>query len=169
MANASPAQQWDTRYNTEVYQYGTAPNDFLAAQMRHLAPAGHVLMLAEGEGRNALHVLKSSKAHVTCVDLSKVGLDKARKLFEQNGIPESRYETVVADLAQFEIGQEAKWDAIVSIWCHVPEGVRKGLHERIVAGLKPGGVFILESYTIRQHVFPRLILIRNIVSNPCRP
>lgn len=152
MSAPSPAQQWDSRYNTEVFQYGTEPNDFLKAHLARLANATSILCLAEGEGRNALAVLKATKenAKVTCIDLSKVGLEKAEKLFAQNGVAASRYETVVADLAEYDIGTN-KWDAIVSIWCHVPEGMRKGLHARVVKGLKEkGGLLILEAYTPKQ-------------------
>lgn len=147
---ASPTDQWNSRYNTEIFQYGTAPNDFLAAQTARLANAKSILCLAEGEGRNALHILKNVPgARVVCVDLSAIGLDKAKKLFLKEGIDESRFETVVADLAEYDIGS-GKWEAIVSIWCHVPEGMRKGLHARCVEGLKSGGVFILEAYTPKQ-------------------
>ena len=42
------------------------------------------------------------------------------------------------------------WDAIVSIWCHVPTELRRALHSRVVQGLKVDGVFILESYHPKQ-------------------
>jgi hypothetical protein len=52
----------------------------------------------------------------------------------------------VADLGAFELGV-ARWDGIVSIWCHLPSTTRGRLHRAVVAALKPGGVLLLESYT----------------------
>jgi len=55
----------------------------------------------------------------------------------------------VADLAGFEIGPE-KWDAIVSCFCHIPSAIRIPLHRKVVKGLKPGGVFVLEGFSKEQ-------------------
>ena len=54
--------------------------------------------------------------------------------------------TIVADLEEYEIESEY-WDAIVSIFCHLSTPVRRILHKKIIRGLRPGGVFILEAYT----------------------
>lgn len=136
--------RWDERYSAEDYAYGPEPNDFLAAHA-HKLPAGRILCLAEGEGRNAVF-LASLGYQVTAVDQSAVGMRKARKLAEQKGVT---IDTIVADLAEFAIARNT-WDGIVSISAHVSGSIRKGLHHRVVAGLKPGGVFLLEAYTPRQ-------------------
>jgi len=136
---------WDTRYAGEAFMYGTAPNDFLREQVGMLPTGGRVLCLAEGEGRNAVFLAERGFA-VTGVDGSKVGLEKAQRLAQQRGV---KLETIVADLREFDLGQ-ARWDAIVSIWCHVPPDLRATLHPKIIAGLKPGGVFLLEHYHPKQ-------------------
>lgn len=133
--------RWDERYSAEDYAYGTEPNDFLAAHA-HMLPKGRVLSLAEGEGRNAVF-LASRGYEVTAVDQSAVGLEKARRLAEAKGVT---INTIVADLGEFAIEPNA-WDGIVSISAHVPKSIRKGLHRRVVGGLKPGGVLLLEAYT----------------------
>lgn len=136
--------RWDERYSAEDYAYGTEPNDFLAAHA-HMLPMGRVLSLAEGEGRNAVF-LAGQGYEVTAVDQSAVGLGKARRLAEREGVA---IETIVADLAEFKIEPQS-WDGIVSISAHVPRSIRKGLHRRVAEGLKPGGVLLLEAYTPRQ-------------------
>lgn len=136
---------WDTRYAGEAFMYGTAPNDFLREQVGVLPAGGRVLCLAEGEGRNAVF-LAGRGFQVTGVDGSKVGLDKAQRLAGERGV---KLETIVADLRDFDLGT-ARWDAIVSIWCHVPPDLRAALHPRIAAALAPGGVFLLEHYHPRQ-------------------
>lgn len=132
---------WDQRYAGVDYVYGTAPNDFLAAQAARL-PRGRALCLGEGEGRNA--VFLAGQGHeVLAVDASAVGMDKAQRLARERG---AAIETKVADLAVFPIAQ-GQWDLIVSIFCHLPPPLRRNVHRAAVAGLRPGGAFLLEAYT----------------------
>ncbi len=132
---------WDERYSAEEYAYGKIPNQFLAEHYRAI-PMGRVLSLAEGEGRNAVFLARQGYT-VTAVDSSRIGLDKARKLAEENGVT---IELIHADLAEFEIGVN-RWDGIVSIFCPLPPAVREQVHKKVMAGLKPGGVFLTEAYT----------------------
>ncbi len=135
---------WNERYSAEEYAYGTSPNKFLEANFSSI-PKGKVLSLAEGEGRNAVFLAKQGYS-VTAVDSSLVGLNKARKLAEENGVV---IEFIQADLADYDLG-ENQWDGIVSIFCPLPSSIRKQLHKKVAAGLKPNGVFLLEAYTPEQ-------------------
>ena len=135
---------WDERYSAEEYAYGTNPNKFLEANVSSI-PKGKVLSLAEGEGRNAVFLAKQGYS-VTAVDSSLVGLNKARKLAEENGVI---VELIHTDLAEYDLG-ENKWDGIVSIFCPLPSSIRKQLHKKVEAALKRNGVFLLEAYTPAQ-------------------
>lgn len=135
---------WDERYDIEEYAYGTKPNKFLEEMVSYI-PKGQVLSLAEGEGRNAVFLAKQGYS-VTAVDASLVGLNKARKLAEENGVA---VEFIHADLADYDLG-ENRWDAIVSIFCPLPSSLRKQLYKKVEAGLKRNGVFLLEAYTPEQ-------------------
>jgi hypothetical protein len=75
---------WDTRYSNANFCYGTEPNAFVAAMAGEI-PAGPVLCLAEGEGRNAVHLAQLGHA-VTAVDQSAVGLAKAARLAADRGV-----------------------------------------------------------------------------------
>jgi len=132
---------WDERYSAEGYAYGTKPNEFLADNFSQI-PKGRVLSLAEGEGRNAVFLAKQGYT-VTAVDSSSVGLDKAKKLAEENGVT---VEFIHADLADYDLG-ENRWDGIVSIFCPLPSSLRKQLYKKVEAGLKRNGVFLIEAYT----------------------
>lgn len=132
---------WDQRYAVDEYVYGTLPNDFLVSRVAAL-PRGRVLCLGEGEGRNAVWLAQQG-FEVHAVDASAVGLGKARRLAQARGVV---VRTVVADLATHEAGAGG-WDAIVSIFCHLPPAVRARVHGRIAHWLRPGGVFLLEAYT----------------------
>ena len=136
---------WDERYSGIEFAFGTEPNDFLRETFEQIPVGGHVLCLAEGEGRNAVFLAEQG-FEVTAMDMSEVGLNKANKLAKDRGVAIT---TQVADLADYNFGQD-KWDAIVSIWAHVPKTVRQYVHAQVGTALKPDGVFIVEAYTERQ-------------------
>jgi len=138
---------WNNRYGTAGYVYGTAPNEFLAAVADRIPP-GPVLCLAEGEGRNAVHLARRGHA-VTAVDQSATGLAKARALAQTHGVDLT---TVVADLTGFAI-TENSWAGIVAIFMHLPPTLRATVLARAVAGLRPGGMFVLECYSPAQLAF----------------
>lgn len=135
---------WDERYSEPGYIYGEEPNQFLAS-VADCIPPGPVLCVGEGEGRNAVFLAGLGRP-VVAVDQSAVGLAKARRLAESRGVV---IETIQADLTDFPIKPWA-WVGIVSIFCHLPSAVRVPLHRAVVAGLRPGGVFVLEAYTPAQ-------------------
>ena len=139
------SMNWDQRYGEPGFAYGTQANDFLIEQADRISEGGRVLCLAEGEGRNAVY-LAGRGYQVTGVDASAVGMTKARALAAERGVS---IDTVTANLDGFNI-EPGYWDGIVSIFCHVPPTVRRTLHRQVVAGLKPGGVLILEAYTPAQ-------------------
>jgi hypothetical protein len=151
MINSSPTTPqdqlrtfWNQRFASEVYAYGTAPNDFLRLQADRLQPlptGAPVLCLADGEGRNGVWLAGQGFA-VTSVDLSDAGLAKANALAARQGVTIS---TVNADVTSYELGQ-SRWAAIVNIFMHLPSQSRRDLHRRCVAAMQPGGLFVYEAY-----------------------
>lgn len=132
---------WDERYAEPELTYGAEPNDFLR-EMASRIPAGPVLGLGEGQGRNAVFLAGLGHA-VTVVDQSAVGLARAGELATSRGVTLA---PVVADLADFDPGP-GPWSGIISIFCHVPSALRRRLYPRCAEVLATGGVLILESYT----------------------
>ncbi len=141
---STPNEMWDRRYAEEGWAYGTEPNDFLREVADRL-PDGDALCLAEGEGRNAVFLAAGRAGRVIAVDRSGVGLAKAEQLAEARGVA---LEAVVADLATYEPPGELA--VVTSIWAHVPPDVRRALHAKVVAALRPGGAMVLEAYTPAQ-------------------
>lgn len=133
---------WDQRYSEPEFAYGQQPNDFLVACLSAIPNNGKVLCLAEGQGRNAVYLAQQGH-QVSAVDQSAIGLQRAEQLAAEKGVT---IQIVVADLADFELGQN-QWDAIVSIAAHLPPVIRKKVHQQISTALKPNGVLILEAYT----------------------
>ncbi len=144
MTPASDRPFWDQRFSGSDYVYGTAPNDFLADVAARI-PAGPVLCLAEGEGRNAVFLAARGHA-VTAVDQSTAGLAKAAALAARRGVSLT---TTVADLADYAVAP-GTWSGIVAIFMHLPPALRATVLARAAAGLRPGGVFVLECYTPAQ-------------------
>lgn len=136
---------WDERYASADYVYGIEPNDFLREQAHHITPGGRVLCIADGEGRNGVYLARLGY-DVTSVDASRVGLDKAAALATSHSVSIT---TIHADLADFDFGVE-QWDAVVSIFCHLPGQLRSRVHAAIPASLRHSGVVILEAYTVDQ-------------------
>lgn len=135
---------WNEKFANAEYAYGTEPNEFLAASVAKLKP-GAALSLAEGEGRNAVWLAQQGFT-VSSIEQSEKGVAKTLRLALQRGV------IVMAERGELEIFhiQPNSWDLIVSIYAHTPQELRRKLHRQVVAGLKPGGVFVLEAYTPAQ-------------------
>lgn len=137
--------QWDERFTQEGFFYGKEPNDFLRENFTVFSPKGKILCLAEGEGRNAVF-LAGKGFEVTAMDGSGEGLKKTHHLAQEKNVTVT---TEAGDLVDYQMGEE-KWDGIVSIWCHLPKTIWKAMLLRVTQALKPGGIFLLESYTPQQ-------------------
>ena len=139
---------WDDRYDHPNYFYGFRPNDFLVTAEVMVRRRGRVLVLGDGEGRNGVWL--AQKGHdVTTVDISEVGARKARVLAQERGV---ELDIQVADLADWVQGAAAlgPWDAIVSIFCHLPSGLRYDVARALTPQLAPTGKLIMEAYTPAQ-------------------
>jgi SAM-dependent methyltransferase len=136
---------WNSRYAGDTYFYGHEPNDFLKERAALFAKGDDTLCLADGEGRNGVF-LATLGARVTAVDLSPVALEKAKRLAGERGVD---LETEVVDLAVWDLGVD-RWDAVVSIWAHLPPAVRSVLHPKIARAVRPGGILFVEHYHPQQ-------------------
>ena len=125
--------------------YGSAANDFLIERAAEIIPGGRVLTLAEGEGRNAIFLAQQG-FQVTAIDWSEVGLAKLTKWAEKEHL---HIDTICADITAHDLGTSA-WDAIVSIWFHLPSKDRIPLYRHYIQALKVDGVLILEAYNPNQ-------------------
>jgi len=137
------SSKWDERFGVEEYVFGTDPNDFLVAQSGMLRSP--VLSLGEGEGRNAVF-LASLGLTVYAVDSSVVGLSKARSLARSRGLD---IRTIEADLAH-HVPPDSHYEAVISIFAHLPSPVRQQLYPRVTRCLKPGGILLIEAYAEAQ-------------------
>lgn len=135
---------WDQRFSGGSYVYGDQANDFLREQAANL-PLGTALCLAEGQGRNGVH-LASLGHQVTVQDLSPVGLKAAEALAQQRGVT---LQTQCGDLRDFQ-AEANSMDLVVAIWMHLQPELRAQVHREAIKALKPGGHLLIEAYTPRQ-------------------
>jgi SAM-dependent methyltransferase len=143
---AHDPQYWDARFAEAGYAYGTEPNDFLREvlpDLPHVPGGGDALSLCEGEGRNAVFLARHG-FRVTAVDFSAVGLAKARDFAARQGVS---IETVQADLAQFDPGQN-RWDLVIAIFAQPPAPVRRRLYAAMARALRANGRFVLETKAV---------------------
>ncbi|MBI2501977.1 MAG: methyltransferase domain-containing protein [Candidatus Latescibacteria bacterium] len=136
---ASPAQTWDQRYAAEEYLYGKEPVEFLRAQIGRLG-RGRALCLAAGEGRNEVFLAQQGFA-VVAVDVSARGLEKCQALAKERGV---QVQTVKADLRDWDLGK-AQYALITDFYYYQPD-----LFPKIIAALKPGGIFIMQNFSLDQ-------------------
>lgn len=132
---------WDHNFAVAGFKYGTAPNAFLVAQAHRLKPGSDVLVPGDGEGRNGVWLAQQGH-RVTSMDGSSVGLQKAQALAAERNVT---LETALGDLADWS-PEPAAFDAVVLTFVHLPPAIRADAHRRLAAGLRPGGVLVLEAF-----------------------
>ncbi|MCJ7755521.1 MAG: class I SAM-dependent methyltransferase, partial [Thermoanaerobaculales bacterium] len=95
----SPAEpdreRWDRKFASSEFIYGKEPSRFLADNVELLPATGRALDVAAGEGRNSVFLARQG-LEVDAVDISEVGLAKARQLADEAGV---NINTIVADLS----------------------------------------------------------------------
>ena len=136
---------WDARYAGETYAYGTEPNAYFRQRLDALPP-GRLLLLAEGEGRNAVFAAQRGW-QVTAVDFSDEGRAKALRWAEAQGV---RLDYQVADLTALDWLRPGHYDAVGLIYAHLAPADRRAVHAAAAASLAPDGHLIVEAFSPRQ-------------------
>jgi SAM-dependent methyltransferase len=142
----SEYERWEARYAKPDYEFGKAPNEFLASCKALLPKSGRALSVADGESRNGVWLAEQG-LDVTSIDFSPTAQKKAGALAAERKVnvnfiqtdvhrwayPEGAFDVVVEIFAQFSTPAErlVKW-----------AGMRRAL--------KSGGLLILQGYTPKQ-------------------
>jgi SAM-dependent methyltransferase len=137
---------WDERYATEGYLFGTAPSAFLTAQASRLPASGTALAVADGDGRNGVWLAEHG-LDVLAVDGSSVALEKSRQLAAVHGVS-MRHE--LADLFSWDFGRE-RFDVIAGIFIQFANPAQRAdMFKSMQDALRPGGLLILQGYRPEQ-------------------
>jgi cyclopropane fatty-acyl-phospholipid synthase-like methyltransferase len=143
---ANPRETWDARFSSNEYIFGTEPNVWLAQHADLLKPGMRVLAVADGEGRNSVWLAKQG-LQVDAFDISPVGIEKAKKLAQQQGVDINFSIHRVEDYPW----TTGNYDAVVAIFIQFADpDTRATLFKRMKSALKPDGVILLQGYTPKQ-------------------
>jgi SAM-dependent methyltransferase len=138
---ANPQKMWDERFSEAEPVYGEEPNAFLAKQSERFKAGMKLLVPGDGYGRNGIWLARQG-FQVHTVDLSPVGVERARKTAEGAGV---QMTIECADLGTWEWPADA-FDGAFAIFLHLPEELRKQVHAGILRSVKPGGFVILQAF-----------------------
>ena len=130
--------KWDAKYKVSEYITSKEPCEWLNNNADCLDGKGLALDIASGEGRNA--IFAAEKGYQTlAIDVSAVGLDKARALAKEKGVT---IETRAADLDNWKFEQNA-FDLVLCF-----NFLDRRLFPSIRSTLKPGGLIFYETFTV---------------------
>ncbi len=136
---------WDERFSGDGFAFGTEPNAFLVSQAHYLKPGLRALVPGDGEGRNGVWLAQQGLI-VDSVDVSPAGVAKAQKLAAERGV---EVHAQIGDLTIW-CWPENVYDIVASLYLHFFDGERPLMHQAMLNALKPGGILILEAFSLQQ-------------------
>jgi SAM-dependent methyltransferase len=144
--NMSGAPMWDQRYSTGEYIFGTDPAAFLTRHTDVLEPGSRALVVADGEGRNSVFLAEQG-LQVTAMDVSEVGVEKARRLAVDRG---TAVDFRVADIMEWEWEPDA-YDLVVAVFIQFLDPQQRSVvFDGMQRTLRPGGRLLLHGYRPEQ-------------------
>ena len=155
--NELEADFWNRFFTEPNPGFNTEPNAFLVSIAEKRKP-GRALDIGMGEGRNALYLAKLGW-DVTGFDPAEKAVALAEERAKKLGV---KLTTKIALDTEFDFGTE-QWDVILYSWVSPFASAKKA-----IAGLKPGGVVVLESGSMlfpRKDVLPELFAPLRVVQN----
>ena len=138
---------WDQRYSsTGDYVFGTDPAAFLTQHTDRFEPGSRALVVADGEGRNSVYLAEQG-LDVTAMDVSQVGVGKARRLAADRG---ATVDFRVADIMVWEWEPDA-YDLVVAVFIQfLDPQQRSTVFDGMQRTLRPGGRLLLHGYRPEQ-------------------
>jgi tellurite methyltransferase len=167
MATRNDRAYWNQRYSEGSHE-ARSPDPFLLNTYEEfiapiLSQGGHALDIAGGTGRHALW-LASRGWKVTMVDVSDVGIDRAKRNWRQvgrsskgawargQGSGSGDIEFVVTDLEDTNRKNIARraYDLVLVFFY-----LQRSLFRALKSALRPGGLLVYKTYTLEHRKFGR--------------
>ena len=137
---------WNTRFDTPDYVFGTRPSGFLTAHAGMIPPGARTLCIADGEGRNSVWLARQG-CDVTAFDISPNAIAKAERLARQAEVAPRFVVSTIEDWNWDAPG----YDLVVAIFFQFLSPAER---TEVFAGLRrallPGGRLMLHGYTPKQ-------------------
>ncbi len=147
--NSSKITKYDDRYKTEGYYWGLVPNQICYDIMRLMPPVKpyHILDIGCGEGKDAVFFAKNGY-RVSAFDIADTGLEKARRLAEQNNVEVNFFKGNVLDFNR-DAENFDSFDIIYSsgVFHYVPKEMRESLTKKLKSLTAKGGLNVLNVFT----------------------
>lgn len=124
-----------------MFAYGATPNWYFREKLNSL-PAGKVLLICDGEGRNSVYAAYRGWTSVA-MDYSEIGRAKALQLAEEKRVHIDFYLSPVETFT-FPVGE---FDAVGLIFVHFEPILRTYVHAQARKALKKGGKLIMEAFS----------------------
>jgi cyclopropane fatty-acyl-phospholipid synthase-like methyltransferase len=137
---------WEDRFAAEDgYLFGVEPSEVLATNPWLVIPTQSVLCVADGEGRNAVHLARHGMT-VTAFDVSATAVGRAAALANQAGV---EVQTHVSEWDQWDWTQQ--FDMVVGIFIQfVGPDLRAKQFADMSRALSAGGRLVLHGYRPEQ-------------------
>ncbi|PID35887.1 MAG: SAM-dependent methyltransferase [Rhodobacterales bacterium] len=133
---------WEESYATPEYVFGRDPAPFVADNMDLFAPGDRVLCIADGEGRNSVHLARAGVT-VTAFDLSPSAVKKAQKLAAEAGVS---VECHVSTLKSWDWSR--RFDTVLGVFIQfTPQAQQAAVFADFARAVHPGGRLVLHGFT----------------------
>ena len=129
-------EHWDERYTKNNLKWSSGPNTLLESLVVG-KPAGKVLDVASGEGRNALW-LASRGWLVDAIDFSKIGIGKGRLMAAERNL---EINWILADVCEQAFAR-AEYDLVIVLFLHTSIEERVIWLPAVIEAVALGGQFI---------------------------
>jgi SAM-dependent methyltransferase len=140
---------WEKRFAQEGYLFGTEPVPFLLKHDNYFAKGQSVLSIAEGEGRNGVHLAKKGLS-VTGIEFAPSAVAKANKLAALNKVDVA---FVQSDLFEWNWPQNT-FDITLGLFFQFVGPVERDvLWRKMLDATCPGGLVAIHGYTPKQLQF----------------
>jgi len=140
---------WEDRFAQDGYLFGTEPVPFLLKHNALFQADASVLSIAEGEGRNGVHLAKKGLA-VTGVEFAPSAVAKAEKLAKLNNVEPT---FIQSDLFEWDWPHGAFDITLGLFFQFVGPSERDVLWRKMLSATRPGGLIMMHGYTPKQLQF----------------
>ncbi len=137
---------WEDRYrSTEGYLFGTDPALVLSENPWLVIPGGSALSVADGEGRNAVHLARAGM-QVSAFDLSPTAIARAVTLANRANVA---LDTQVSGWSDWDWSR--RFDLVIGLFIQfATPDFRIRQFVDMAGAVKPGGRLVLHGYTPEQ-------------------
>jgi len=140
---------WDEKFAECENLYGLEPNSFIKDSAQYMPKNSHILCLAEGEGRNALH-LADLGHKISAIEISQQAIKNMQNLFDTYGYDINIKNQNVLD---WEVVYQ-EYDAITCTYLHMlNQNQFHQILDKTILALHSGGVFFGEFFEKKQIEF----------------